>query len=64
MLNRKRCLIVQLDDKVIGTTAENMEDIRKGIIRDLYEGLLVLPPWCTATVADIDIADILRMKEE
>ena len=54
MINRKTktVLIVSCDHNM---PAENLNDIRSMIIDQINEGVLVIPPWCTATVANLDL---------
>ena len=65
MINRKTktVLIVSCDHNM---PAENLNDIRSMIIDQINEGVLVIPPWCTATVANLDVSapePIISVKE-
>ena len=63
MINRKTVLIVSVDCEV---PVENINDIRSMIIDQINEGVLVIPPWCTATVANLDLfvpEPVLCLKE-
>ena len=52
MKKRKRVLIVSVDRHL---PMENLELIRKQVIEQVNEGVVVLPPWLTGTVTDLDI---------
>ena len=63
MINRKTVLIVACDHNM---PAENLKEIRSIIIDQINEGVLVIPPWCTATVANLDLfvpEPVLCLKE-
>ena len=65
MINRKTktVLIVSCDHNM---PAENLNDIRSMIIDQINEGVLVIPPWCTATVANLDVPEpepVIQLKE-
>lgn len=63
MINRKTVLIVACDHNM---PAQNVKDIRNMIIDQINEGVLVIPPWCTATVANLDLfvpEPVLCLKE-
>jgi len=49
---RKRVLIVSIDRNL---PTENMEPIRRYIIEQVNEGVVVLPHWMTGTVTSLDI---------
>lgn len=52
MNKRKRVLIISVDRQL---ATENMEFIRRQVMEQVNEGVLVIPPWCTATVANLDV---------
>ena len=63
MINRKTVLIVACDHNM---PAENLKEIRSIIIDQINEGVLVIPSWCTATVANLDLfvpEPVLCLKE-
>lgn len=60
---RKTVLIVSVDREV---AVENIHRLREQIIDQINEGVLVIPPWCTATVANLDLfvpEPVLCLKE-
>lgn len=52
MRRMKRVLIISVDHEV---PEENMELIRRQVIDQVNEGIVLLPPWLTGTVTDLDI---------
>lgn len=52
MRRMKRVLIISVDHEV---PEENMELIRRQVIAQVNEGIVLLPPWLTGTVTDLDI---------
>lgn len=63
MINRKTVLIVSVDREV---PVENIHRLREQIIDQINEGILVLPSWCTGTVADLDLyvpEPVIQLKE-
>lgn len=52
MRRMKRVLIISVDHEV---PEENMELIRRQVIDQVNEGVVVLPHWLTGTVTDLDI---------
>ena len=52
MKKRKRVLIVSIDRH---RPMENLELIRRQVIEQVNEGVVVLPHWLTGTVTDLDI---------
>ena len=52
MIQRKRVLIISVDHEA---DIESMHLLRRQILDQINEGVLVLPPWCTGTVTDLDI---------
>ena len=52
MINRKTVLIVSIDREV---PVENIHRLREQIIDQVNEGVLVIPPWCTGTVTNLDL---------
>ena len=63
MINRKTVLIVSVDREV---PVENIHRLREQIIDQINEGILVLPPWCTGTVTNLDLfvpEPVIQLKE-
>ena len=54
MKKRKRVLIVSIDRHL---PMENLELIRRQVIDQVNEGVVVLPHWLTGTVTDLDIKE-------
>lgn len=52
MKKRKRVLIVSIDRHL---PMENLELIRRQVMEQIEEGVLVLPSYCIGTVTDLDI---------
>lgn len=52
MKKRKRVLIVSVDRHL---PMENFELIRRKVMKQVNEGVVVLPPWLIGTVTDLDI---------
>ena len=52
MRRMKRVLIVSVDHEC---PVENMVGFRRTLLDHINEGVVVLPPWCTGTVTDLDI---------
>lgn len=52
MKKRKRVLIVSIDRHL---PMENWELIRRQVMEQVNEGVVVLPHWLTGTVTDLDI---------
>ena len=57
IIQRKRVLIISVDHEA---DVESMALLRRQILDQINEGVLVLPPWCTGTVADIDIGEVIE----
>lgn len=55
MKRMKRVLIISVDRDV---PVENMEIFRRQVIDQVNEGIVVLPPWVTGTVTDLDIEEV------
>ena len=63
MINRKTVLIVSVDREL---PVEDIYGLREQIIDQIDEGILVLPSWCTATVANLDLfvpEPVIQLKE-
>ena len=54
MKKRKRVLIVSIDRHL---PVENLELIRRQVMEQVNEGVVVLPSWLTGTVTDLDIEE-------
>ena len=55
MNKRKRVLIISVDRQL---ATENMEFIRRQVMEQINEGVVVLPPWLIGTVIDLDIEEV------
>ena len=52
--DRRRVLVVHINDKIDILDIQAMHRIREEIKRQLHEGVLLLPPWCEAIAVDLD----------
>lgn len=55
MKRMKRVLIISVDREV---PIEDLCLLRRQAMDQIKEGLLVLPPYCTGTVTDLDIEEV------
>lgn len=55
---RRRVLILTINNKEYQADLKMLGGFRKEIKRQLHEGVILLPPWCGAMVAEVDDVEV------
>ena len=63
-IKRRRVLILTINDKSYQVDLKLLGGFRKEIKRQLHEGVILLPPWCEAMVAEVDDVEVRDVQEE
>ncbi len=61
---RRRVLILTINNKEYQVDLKSLGGFREEIKRQLHEGVILLPSWCDAVVAEVDDVEVRAVQDE